>query len=97
MGTPAVSVKVNVTADDRGSYWVGKVERMGVLVYAKSLNDLHERVEKALGLLLSDHHSLDALVGYLDWHGIDHEVRTSVDHDRPQRLRIGRELQVPVA
>ena len=97
MGTPAVSVKVNVTADDRGSYWVGKVERMGVLVYAKSLNDLHERTGKALDLLLSGHSSLDSLVDYLDRRGIDYKVRPSDDHDHPQRLRIGRELQVPVA
>lgn len=74
MNRMMVSLTVDVTAHDRGTYWAGMIEQMGTLVYAPDLESLREEVSQTVDFLMSCFKSKDEMVAYFNRRGILHTI-----------------------
>ena len=91
---------IEVTAEERDSYWAGTIEQLGTTVYADSFAELKDRVDDAMDLLFNSFKRLEDMSSYLNSRAIAHTV--NLPTPEPQAvtrrfLTFSSEAQVAIA
>ena len=96
MDSIGVSFSVDVTADDRGTYWARMIEQVGTYVYADTFEGLLPRSDEVIRLLVSSFASREEMVNYFNRRGVAYRIVSS-DEGRhpPRRISIQQEALVP--
>ena len=84
-----MNVTLNITPDDRGTYWAGWVEEIGTYVYADDFNGLFPRVQELFNALAHSFPSRESFFGYLDKRGIAYRhVQSGRTSRTPQEIPV---------
>lgn len=96
MDSIGVSFSVDVTTDDRGTYWAGMIEQVGTYVYADTFEGLLPRSDEVIRLLMSSFASREEMVDYFDRRGVAYHIVSPDEAGRPsRRISIQQEALVP--
>ena len=92
-----VFIRVDLTAEDRGSYWAGTIEQIGTTVYGDSFEGLKARADEAMAALYKSFDQLDKLTAYLNTRGITYSVRdpSTPPSMRRRHMEIAGEATIP--
>ena len=95
--TAKATLRFDMTLDveEREGYLAGTFTALGITVYADDEDALIKRIEQAMEFLFNSHGKSrgETIISYLNKHGVKH----SVEHVRPLRRTVNREIKVPVA